>query len=304
MPTLASLIGALLAWLHTALHLCRQVYLPPAPDPFGLPPLVQAGFWGWVVSAIGYLVDALGAAGGAIATSLEAVVAYLASAMSWLVGRVGNLIVSSGAMFSKAWEALRTVWSDVLRPALQKLYGWIQDLRDWLKVKLQPVFDLLSTLRKHIREIYKTFIRPILDAIDVARGILKILQDLHIPFAKALDDYLTKAEQVITENFLQLQGWVIDIQNVLTRVVTLDYLFNRVALLGSLRRDAPLWLNMWWNAQLQPGAGSGAARPTADDQPMTAAELTKAIGDYLNDGTGPLADDVDHLVALFGEGLP
>lgn len=281
-----------LVW--AAIHLVVQWH-DPAPAP-----LVSQAFIGFIIAAISAVASWIGAAGAAVATATVAVVQYLAGALAWLGAHVGSFLKSTGAMFAKVWDASKRFWFNVVRPAFQHVVKWITEARDWLKQKLGPIFRLLSKIRERLREVYAKFIKPVLDAIEAARGVLQILAKLHVPFAKTLDRYLAEAEAAITENFLQLQGWVIQIQGILTSIVTAELLFQQFPFLASLRRDTPQWVRMFWNAQvkgLTPGTRATlAARKYPQDDP---AVIGKELAGFYKSGTGELAPIIGELVPVW-----
>jgi hypothetical protein len=200
-------------------------------------------------------------------------------------------------MFAKVWDVTKRLWFDVVRPFFQKVYSWITELRAWLKAKLAPVFKLLTTVREHIRGIYKTFVRPILDAIEMARGMLKLLELLHIPFAKALDRYLAQFEQVLETNFYKLLSFINRVTDVVNSVVGPDLLFRRVPFLKSLARDTPDWVRMWWNAQMAPRSADELAQLSARTYHRAdPVALKNDLAEFLNAGTGTLAPIINELV--------
>lgn len=260
-------------------------------------PAVSQAFIGFIIAAISAVASWIGAAGAAVATATVAVVQYLAGALAWLGAHVGTFLKSTGAMFAKVWDASKRFWFNVVRPAFQHVIKWITEARDWLKQKLGPIFRLLSKIRERIREVYAKFIKPVLDAIEAARGVLQILAKLHVPFAKTLDRYLAEVESAITENFLQLQGWVIQIQGILTSIVTAELLFQQFPFLASLRRDTPHWVRMFWNAQvrgLTPTARAALAARKSDQ--VDPAQLRQQLGEFYRTGSGELGAPISELV--------
>lgn len=269
-----------------AVWLCRA-YLAP-------PPGVQLAFFGFILAAISLVAGWLGAAGGAIATASLAVINWLTTSVGWLGRRLTDVVRATGGVFSRAWSALRGLWTDVVRPALRALYRWVSEFRDWLTKKLAPVFRVLARIRERLRSLYQHVIRPILDVIETTRAVLRTLAALHVPFARALDRYLAEVESVITENYLRIVGYVNQITNVLNAIVTGDLLLQRLPFLRSLARDAPYWIRIFWNTQIAGGARPAPGLRNAEKlRYIDPQHFGEQLGAFYRSGGGEYADDIN-----------
>lgn len=231
-PIRRSSIGRLAGWPRVAASLAfwSLVALVTWLDADHCLPTTSAG----VFYAVWAGIEALA---GFIATAAELTVTYLGAVVSWLASRVSDILMSTGAMFARVWDVLKVFYGDVIKPAFVYLAQKFEDLRAWLTDALKPALDFLTTIRDEIRAIYNTFIRPVLDVIDIVRGGLKVLEDLGVSWAKALDLKLGELESAITENFLKVLGKVNQIIGVIDAVITGDLLFQRVPFLRTLKRD-------------------------------------------------------------------
>jgi hypothetical protein len=240
----------------------------------------HAGVFAAIWAAISAVGELLGAAGGAIATSLETVVAWLITQVGWLAARVASILASTGGMFARVWDWSRQLWSNVLKPSLIWLKDKFDQVRGWLRTKFGPVFDFLHTVRRHLLDIYKQFIRPVLDAIDVARGFLRVLEDLGVQWARKLDQALGEIEQVITENFLRVLGEVNKVINVLNAVVDGSLLFKRFAFLATLRRDVVPAARIFTNARTRPLTDDEAYRSFRGTETAPIPAIANDAGAY------------------------
>jgi hypothetical protein len=202
----------------------------------------HAGVFVFVVEALIVAGEAIEGAAAYIAIHLEAVVAWILAHLAWLGGYVASILKSTGAMFAQVWDYAKTFYSDVLKPLAEHLLEWYNRVKDWLKKYLGPVFDFLTRVRTELLAAYKRFVKPFLDAIDIARAILKTLGDLGVDWAKSLDQKLGLFESVITENFLKILGELNKVIGVVNSVITMDLLFKRAPWLLTLKRDLqPVW---------------------------------------------------------------
>ncbi len=230
------LLFALIAWLDS--DGCVFALRPGIP-------VQHAAVFGAIVSAISTIGGWLGAGAAASAS-------YLATAVSWIAGRLGTFIKATGAVFAKSWDALKIVYADVLKPAVQWIDAHVKRLYGWLRTTFQPVFDFLQRVRTELLAYYERFVRPFLDVVDYVRAGLRILGTLGVDWAKALDRKLGEWESVITENFLRVLGYLNRITDIPNSIVTVNGLFQRLPLLRSLDRDAGYWIRMWWAKQIRP----------------------------------------------------
>lgn len=280
--TLASVAGWLaLAWLDA--H--------AGPTASGEPLEVQtAHIFSLIVAGIQVLA-------GWLATAATVTVTYLAKVLVWLSLRVGHILRSTGAMFAKSWQALKIVWSDVLKPALVWIDKWLTRIHDWLVKTFKPVFKWLQRLREEVLGFYKRFVRPIIDTIDFIRAINRVLLTFHIKVLQDLDRVLTALERRIEEPIFWILTRLNQLMNVLDTIVDLGGLFQRVTLVKSLTRYAPDWLRVAWNAQ-QPTltAGEIAALKTKPDE-RTPKHRQDELVAYLDHEAGPLAPIISEMTA-------
>jgi len=283
---------SLLVWAALA-----GLYALDAHAPRGV---VHADVFSAIWAGISFIANLLGTVGGAIATSLEAVVAYLVTAVSWLASRVASLLFNTGGMFAKAWDGLKIVWRDVLKPALTWVDHELGRLHDWLVDTFKPVFQFLKRVQDELNAIYKRFVRPILDTIDFIRAINRVLLTFHIHLLEALDKVLQQIEQRIEEPFLWINQQLTRIWNLFDLIITFDGLYQRLTLLKSLRRYEPHWFALWWNDQVDPAKKSGSDYDRTRIFPLDAPWANgKELAQFYRGEGSRMDADVAELVPLW-----
>jgi hypothetical protein len=208
-------------------------------------------------AVFGAIMAGLSIVASALSTAASVAVGYLASAVGWLAAHLAALAQGTGAIFAKSWDALKIVWSDALKPALDWVDTNLKRLYTWLRNTFKPVFDFLDDVKKRIDAFYKTFVQPVIDTIEFIRAINRVLMTFHIDFLNDLDHLLQQLEQKIEEPFLWVREWLAKITNVLDRIITIDGFLQQYTLVRSLSRYTPAWVNGFWNRQIDPTRLSG-----------------------------------------------
>lgn len=144
----------------------------------------------------------------------------------------------------------------VLRHGVATFFNWarrsIEALHQFLKTKLGPILRFLDTLRRRIDEIYKKWVRPVLDTIDFIRSVNRVLNIFHIDVLRQLDATLSEIERRIEAPFDWARQQITRIDNWLDRIIGLDGLYQKFTLIASLRAHSPAWMRYFWEDQVAP----------------------------------------------------
>lgn len=248
---------------------------------------------GWIGSLFGLFTGKVSAAIKYAFEGLRQAVVGLGEELATFIGDLRNFL-------SKIVGLLKRFATGILAPFLR----WIRErflwLKDWLLRVFGPVLRVLQFLHDHILSIYKNIIRPILDVIDTIRFGLQLLKKLGVKWAGTLDTVLGEWESWITERYLEVLGAVNKAQNILDSIVTGDLLFQQFPFLASLKRDAPKWAVLFWNAHVvgHDAAKTAALKGSKYDLNDPASYGTQ-LGEFYATGGGPLAPKIRELVPLW-----
>jgi hypothetical protein len=128
------------------------------------------------------------------------------------------------------------------------------------------VLHFLKVLRDHLLAFYATFVRPWLDLIDThAERAARAVVARHCAGRARWISGSARSRDAIEAPFRYVLAKVNEIVNIINRIVTLDGLFQRLALLGSLKRD----YHLAWKAMTAPWI-AGHTAPT-DEETRTGA---------------------------------
>lgn len=133
-------------------------------------------------------VNELESMGHALTTTIQAV---------WsLLGNIGSLL----------WKALKRLWTDYIKKAIDWLLSHVQKLYDWLKRHAKAAIDFI----KKIKKWYDTHILPqqlrMLQMIQRVRQILGILRLFHVKWAAKLDNSLADLQNRIEQAISIVRG--------------------------------------------------------------------------------------------------
>jgi hypothetical protein len=288
---LVALLGALaIAWV--------AAHFPPAPHHAddGAPEVRQAWF-----AALFFVAELIWNGLQAVGQAVLVALTWSVNALWILVRAAGNAILEVGKdaikAFRGAWKFMRALYDDVLKPAWQKFWKFVEWARHSLERIFTPIVKWLQRVRAELLKFYDKWVRPILDTIDLTRKALHILAKLHIEWAAKLDAKLGAVEDWIYEKFAEVMGKVNEAMNVVNRVVTADGLFQRLALVKSIERDAVYVYNELYNLRAHPVTGGEMKLLVDKNKLPTLSETAAQFIEYSERRSGPMAEWVARVSA-------
>lgn len=254
------------------------------------------GFGGSVIGVIAGIASFIKGFFGFSAKQLFQLVNYLKDRIVELSHALLNGVMQLAKTLARALVA----FGRLAGLALKRLALWadrkLRALETYLKNKLGPVLKFLRTIKDHFDDFYKRYVRPIIDTIEFIRQLNRVLQVFHINVLRKLDDVLARLEQKIEDPFLFVRSRLTLLENWIDRIVTVDGLFRRIALLKSLSQYAPEWIQEFWARQVAPGGGgpvaTGGGGAYPNHEPL---EDINALADYWRDGSGDHAGIIGEL---------
>jgi hypothetical protein len=288
------LVGVACACALRALDHALAGHLPPAVH--GHP--VQLAFWQFLIGVVEWIWNGFQAA-------LSATVQFLVwayGALTVAVTGIANGLAAAGhallIALKRVWDFFGRVYEDVLKPAWAKFWGWFDKFTAWLDRTVGPVLQWLERVRATLVGWWSTWIRPWLDLIDVTRKILNTLGALGLQWARALDARLGQIESAIEAPFRFVLAQLNQVIDIVNRIVTIDGLLQRAALIRSLARD----YDYAWRAIANPwqAAFDHNSTPPIDREiePRTTAQIAAAYGAYVTTGGGDRAEMYGNITAF------
>src|SRR5574342_83094 len=239
-------------------------------------PSALAFGWGWLLKVALWVWEGIQAAGEITLRLLAWNVRRLWEFATLIADGAGELAGFAFQGLKKTWELFRLTYREILEPAWRKFWLFVDRARTWLERIFAPVFEFLRRVRDEFLNFYTHWIRPVLDTIGAARRILRILGQLGLDWAKALDRKLAEIADMIDRPFRLVLAKINEVINVVNRIVTADGLFQRLALIRSLERDARYAWRVWVNWKVAP---PDAADVTTAKTRMSARTLAQVQAD-------------------------
>lgn len=188
-------------------------------------------------------------------------------------------------------DALKKVWTNILKPLLTKLKEIIERLHRIYNRIIKPILAAIERQRQLIRRIYNIYFRPILVVITELRVFLRITRLDRTAFGKALDSRLGKLEAKVYAPIAALLKQVNDQARLLTFILGPDLYFQQVTQLGSVFRDMGKLANVFYNLSTVRDFPSVLGTLATVPPASTPAEEHRAFQDLLTTGSGALAEN-------------
>lgn len=255
----------------------------PIPDPvlFGI---------SVVISIVGGLFSALFGGGdvGKLAKSVTQLRDTTVAAITKVMRFAWKIANALGALLS----AIHDIWVSVLTN-MWDILKKVKSVLHWLlTVGLPQLAKAIRNLRKLMDDIYRKYIRPVMNYIQIVRRYLAILRALHVPFADKLDKILTRIEARIIGPYLYVLRTLNGIGGWVNVIVTAAGTIQRPLFLNSMYAYQRDWVNLFWQGQQGPAVPAGVTpRDAAAALPDTAGDIGN-LGAYLQTGGGAIAGAV------------
>jgi AcrR family transcriptional regulator len=262
----------------------------------------SGGFRPGIVALVAGIAKFFSGMPGITAKALLRNVAYLRDQTVALETTHVGVFWKLGGALASALQTFATYVRDHAKTFLKWAGDKLRKLEQYLKTKFGPILRFLKTLKDHINDIYKRFVRPIIDTIEFIRQLNRVLNVLHIHVFDKLDRTLQQIEQRIEAPFLWTLARITELQNWVDRIVTLDGLFQRITLIQSLAAYAPDWLKLFWDKQAKGIAPALRDQMRAMDFPVVdPGTYGRELGDYLTDRPSEIEGLADELVPMWLE---
>lgn len=259
---------------------------------------------------LGFLI----AIGTAIWQGLQVAAKVTLAALSWSVKALWlfatttfNGLKALGVLVAKGvtevWQFFEATYEHVIKPAWVKFWRLFDKARAWLESTFGPVLEFLRDVRDHIIAFWKTYVRPWLDLIDVARRMLRVLGSLGLGWARALDAKLGEIADAIEAPFRALLAKINEVINVVNRIADVNGLLQRVALIRSMERDARYFARALHNWRRAPLTDADKQKTRTALTRRSQAQIEAEFSALVARGEGPLAGLAAEMAVIWRKNL-
>lgn len=162
-------------------------------------------FWG---AFFGFLATMFINVAKVVVVVIKAVVPIIARVFNF-VGKVLVRVGQAVGRFARSIaNAASSLWTNVLKPAIDTLVRWFQKFREFLNKVFQPLIDAIEWVNTWLDKIWSKVIEPILDVIEKIRLIFRLLGELGLDWARGIDRFLQQLETRIFTAFQEVRSWV------------------------------------------------------------------------------------------------
>lgn len=270
----------------------RWLETPPAEDAARVLS-ADMGVSAVVIAVVGLLGNLFGFFSGRAPSNIGYALEGVRSGIVDLGRKLVDGLLVVAWQFARVWDWITHNVGRIFRSLYDMLSAVVQRIQRVLDRIFGPILEFLDRVRFWVNKIYRDFVRPILDIIELVRVFTRTLAQFGVDWARELDAKLAELERRIQEPFTFILGKLNEISNWINRIVTLDGFLQRVTLLRSLLRDAVELTNIGLNQLHTPLDGTGRDRYGREwrhrEIPVVAAEARA----YIVHGDGPDRGRID-----------
>ena len=257
------------------------------------------GFRGTILGAFASIGNFLRGFFGITARELIRLITHLKNGIVELANALATGVWRLGRELARALISFGRLVYRAVKPLALWVSRKITALEEFLKRKFKPILDFIKLVKDRIDLIYKRFIRPILDVIEFIRQLNRVLNVFHIGVLRKLDSVLGTIDNAIRDNYLRLRSRVVDAENWINRIVTLDGFFQRFTLLRSTWKYKTELIRQQLNGMVKPLPDIRKERtitpPAALDAPALGAAVRQAALDFDGELGPAVKEFVDQL---------
>lgn len=219
--------------------------------------------WPWIISAIHFIGDALAVIGHALVVALKWFAVHVWIVLRWLGDHVASLAKT-------VWGGLQKLWNEILPDIARKIASVASTVTTFIRDHFGWLLSAIHKITSAVNFIYSNIIKPIFQVIDFFRAIFRVLGDLGVGWAKAVDVWLGNLEMKIWDAFNTVRSWINHVLGILAYLLDPFGMLRRGHMLGALGRDLAHLVALFPHVQIKPNLGTQAQLTAAPRRSFTA----------------------------------
>lgn len=251
------------------------------------------------ISIVTSIVSALfgGLFGGGDTAKVAASLESLRTAVSQTVDKLYRFSWTIAYALGKLLSALHTIWTTFLDALWSLVKNIVQAVWKLMSEVLPKIVQTIRQLRTLLDEIYRKYIRPVMNWIQIARRYLAILKAFHVPFADKLDAFLVKIQGKIIGPYLYVLRQLNGVGNWVNLIVTTQATIQRPVFLRTAWANKGALTNLWYDSQMDPAARPGFPSGIPLSPIQTQQQATAMVQLYASPGGAESAPEFQAAIA-------
>lgn len=229
--------------------------------------------------------------GGSDAGALNKGLTDLRQALADGLSKATRFAWSIAFAFGTLLQTLHDIWVrflDAMWNLLKRIGAALEKL---ITEVLPKLLKLLHRLRELLQVIYKKYIRPLLNYIQIVRRYLAILRIFHVKWAAKLDGWLVNIQGRIIGPYL----WVLRTLNGygqwINVILTAGAVIQRPVFLRTMYAYQQDWVNLFWAGQATANGATSPPSGTPIASPPTMQQVRADLSTFVTTQSGPVAND-------------
>lgn len=162
-------------------------------------------FWG---ALFGLIASIFVRVASSIVVVIKAVVPIIVRVFDFM----GKVVVRVGRAFGDFARTIangaQMLWSNVLKPAIGAIQKFFQRIAQFIDKVTAPIKAILEKINRALDWVWTKIIAPILDVIEKVRLVFRLLAELGLEWAAAIDRILQQIETRIFDAFREIRSFV------------------------------------------------------------------------------------------------
>lgn len=172
---------------------------------YSAPGVVEASIFGWLIATIGSLFIDVGKIIWDVVRAIRPIFEAVLNGIRIVIDRIGS---NAGRFFRAIARGARSLYDHVVAPVVDAVRLGFERFRGFLDRVFGPVFRVLDWVSDFLDKIWSTVIAPILEVIDRLRLIFRLLDELGVGFAGAVERFLSQLQTTIFNAFREVRTFV------------------------------------------------------------------------------------------------
>lgn len=166
---------------------------------------VKLGIWGWLFGLIGGVIRDIAGIVVRVVRAVMPVVQVIIDGIKAVIVEIGT---NAGRFFRYIAGAVRSFYDAVVKPIVDAVRIGFERFRQFLNKVFSPILKVFDRINDFLDTVWSKIIAPILEVLDRLRFFFRLLAELGLDWAGAVDRFLERIQTEIYNAFREVRTWV------------------------------------------------------------------------------------------------